>query len=186
MEEDPSRNDETFTNFGDLTWDELTAMANITLSGGNIDTTAPDSTAAGDCRTGQAFPANWGNPENPGAACSNWYPVIHVTGNANIQSGGVGQGVLLVDGDLDLRGNFIFYGIIIVQGSMATEGSGNRIYGGVMASNADFESQAFVGGSVVSTSTCAVRRAILNNNGLTRVRPLASRSWVDLSAISGS
>ena len=186
VEEDPSINDETFTNFGDLTWDELTAMANITLSGGNIDTTAPDSTATGDCRTGPAFPTNWGNPENPGAACFDWYPVIHVTGNANIQSGGVGQGILLVDGDLDLRGNFAFYGIIIVQGRMETQGSGNRVYGGVMASNADFESQAFVGGSVVSNSTCAVRRAILNNNSLTRARPLASRSWVDLSAISGS
>ena len=85
------------------------------------------------------FPLNWGNPENPGAACWDWFPVIHITGNANVQSGGVGQGVLLVDGDLDLRGNFAFYGIVIVQGSLGTQGSGNRVYGGVMASNADLE-----------------------------------------------
>ena len=186
VQEDTYIDDETFTEFGDLTWEELTDMANIRLSGGNLTTLAPDSTVTGACRTGQAFPSNWGNPENPGAACFGWYPVIHITGNANIQSGGVGQGVLLVDGNLDLRGNFVFYGIIIVQGSMGTEGSGNRVYGGVMASNANFESQAFVGGSVVTNSTCAVSRAIINNSGLTRVRPLASRSWVDLSAISGS
>jgi hypothetical protein len=55
-----------------------------------------------------------------------------------------------------------------------------------MASNADFDAQALVGGSVVTNSTCAVSRAIINNSSLTRVRPLASRSWVDLSAISGS
>ena len=44
-----------------------------------------------------------------------------------MQSGGVGQGILLVDGTLDLRGNFVFYGLIIVQGSFETQGSGNRV-----------------------------------------------------------
>ena len=102
-----------------------------------------------------------------------------------MQSGGVGQGVLLVDGNLDLRGNFVFYGIIIVQGRMRTQGSGNRVYGGGMASNATFEAQALGGGSVVTNSTCAVSRAIINNSSLTRVPPPASRSWGDLSATSG-
>jgi hypothetical protein len=91
-----------------------------------------------------------------------------------------------VDGDLELRGNFVFYGIIIVQGSMGTQGQGNRVFGGVMASNATFDSQALVGGSVVTNSTCAINRVIRENSSLTRVRPLAARSWVDLSAISGS
>ena len=186
VEEDPSINNETFTEFGELVWEDLTDMADIRLAGGSINTMAPDSTAAGVCNNGQAFPSNWGNPLNPGAACSNWYPIIHVNGTGLIQSGGVGQGVLLVDGDLDLRGNFVFYGIIIVQGSISTQGSGNRVYGGVMASNASFAAQSLVGGSVVTNSTCAVSRAIINNLSLTRVRPLASRSWVDLSAISGS
>ena len=186
LAEDPLIGDATFTVFGDLTWDELTALANITLSGGSINNTAPDSTDAGICRTGQAFSSNWGNPENPGAACSDYFPIIHVSGSANIQSGGVGQGILLVDADLDLRGSFAFYGIIIVQGSIGTQGSGNRVYGGVMAGNADLDSQRFVGGSVISNSTCAVSRAVRENSSLTRVRPLAARSWVDLSAISES
>lgn len=184
VEEDPSITDSTFTQFGDLSWDDLTALADIHLSGGTINNMAPDSTAAGACNSGQGFPSNWGNPENPGAACSRWFPIIHVAGNGRIQSGGVGQGIMLVDGDLDLRGNFVFYGIIIVQGSIETQGSGNRIYGGVMAGNADFDAQALVGGSVVTNSTCAVSRAI-RNSSLTRVRPLVSRSWVDISAISG-
>jgi hypothetical protein len=161
-------------------------MADIKLAGGTFATLEPDSTVGGACLAGQAYPNNWGNPDHLGAACSEWFPIIHVTGTASIQSGGVGQGVLLVDGDLDLRGNFLFHGIIIVQGSLGTQGNGNRIYGGVMASNAAFESNSLVGGSVVTNSTCAVKRAIRNNAGLTRVRPLANRSWVDLSAISGS
>ena len=186
VEEDPTIDDATFTQFGDLSWTDLVEMADINLSGGSLTTLEPDSTAMGDCNTGQAFATNWGNPENPGAACFEWYPIIYVAGNARIQSGGVGQGVLLVDGDLDLRGNFAFYGIIIVQGTMETQGSGNRVYGGVLASNADLDTQALVGGSVITNSTCAVRRAIDQNSSLTRVRPLAARSWVDLSAISES
>ena len=186
VEEDPTINDATFTQFGDLSWDDLVTMADINLSGGTINGTAPDSTAGGVCNAGQAFPSNWGNPENPGAACFGWYPIIYINGNARIQSGGVGQGILLVDGDLDLRGNFAFYGIVIVQGTMETQGSGNRVYGGVLASNADLDTQSLVGGSVITNSRCAVRRAIEQNSSLTRVRPLAARSWVDLSAISES
>ena len=186
VEEDPTIDDLTFTQFGALSWDDLTDMADIRLSGGSLTTLEPDSTASGVCRTGQAFPSNWGNPENPGAACFGWFPIIHVTGNANIQSGGVGQGVLLVDGDLDLRGNFAFYGIIIVQGRMRTQGQGNRVHGGVLASNAVLDTQALTGGSVITTSTCAVSRAVSESASLTRARPLAARSWVDLSAISES
>ena len=184
--EDPYISDSTFNQFGDLSWADLTALADITLGGGTIPTIGPDSTASGGCRKGQGFPSNWGNPENPGAACSNWFPVIHFTGSANIQSGGVGQGVLLVDQDLELRGDFRFYGIIIAQGTVKTQGSGNRVYGGIMAGNANLDNQSLVGGSVVTNSTCAVSRALLNSPSLTRVRPLASRSWVDLSTLSGS
>ncbi len=184
VEEDPSINNETFTEFGELTWDDLIDMADIRLIGGSITQTAPDSTAAGACNTGQAFSSNWGNPLNPGAACFNWYPIIYFSGNPRIVSGGVGQGIMLVEGDLEMGGGFVFYGIIIVQGGISTTGSGARVYGGVMASNANFENQGLVGGSVVTNSTCAVSRAIRNNSNLTRVRPLASRSWVDLSAIS--
>ncbi len=186
VDEDPTIDDLTFTQCGELSWDELTDMADIRLSGGTFTTLEPDSTASGICRIGPAFPTNWGNPENPGAACFGWYPIIHITGNARVQSGGVGQGVLLVDGDLDLRGDFAFYGIIIVQGQMSTQGQGNRVYGGVLASNADLDTQAVTGGSVVTTSTCAVSRAIAESASLTRARPLVSRSWVDLSAISDS
>lgn len=94
----------------------------------------------------------------------------------------MGQGILLVDVDLDLRGNFQFNGVIIVQGDFETQGSGNRVLGGVMAANASLENQTLNGGSEVQTSTCAVSRAILNNASLTRPRPLARRSWMDLSA----
>lgn len=183
IEEDPTISDETFRQFGELTWDDLVAMADIHLPSGTITGPGPDSTLAGGCRTSN--PLNWGNPLNPYSACGDYFPIIHVKAPYfRIQSGGVGQGILLVDGDLDLRGGFVFHGIVIVQGNFKTQGSGNRILGGVMASNVNFELQSLAGTSVVSYSSCAVERAVLNNKNLNRARPLAQRSWVDLSAIS--
>ena len=79
--------------------------------------------------------------------------------------------------------NTVFNGLVVVQGTFQTQGNGNRIYGAVMASNADFDAQSLTGGTVVTNSTCAVERAILNNSSLSRVRPLEIRSWTDLSGV---
>ena len=70
-----------------------------------------------------------------------------------------------------------------MQGSLSTQGSGNRVYGGVLASNADLDTETITGGSVITYSTCAAERAVMNNANLTRPRPLANRSWVDLSMV---
>ena len=182
--EDTTINDTTFLEFGELDWDDLVSMANldVTSLGSNINGTGPDSTVSGACVTSTL--TNWGNPDNPNGACGDYFPIIYHGGPLlRIQSGGVGQGILLVDGDLDLRGNFLFNGVIIVQGEFETQGSGNRIVGGVMASNAELQEQSLVGGSQVQYSTCAIEQAILGNDGLTRARPLTMRSFVDLSNV---
>ncbi len=183
VEADPPLDDKYFQQFGDLSWEDLVNRADIRLPGGNINTTQPDSTADGVCLSGQGYPTNWGNPLNPDGACGDYFPIIYVNGTALIQSGGVGQGILLIEADADIRGNFVFHGIIIVQGNFQTEGSGNRVYGGVMASNAEFLLQKLVGSSVVEYSGCAASRAILLNQALTQVRPIERRSWVDLSSV---
>lgn len=180
VQEDTTIADSTFTQFGEMDWDELTALADISLPGGAVLSTGPVEVGS-ECDT--SVLTNWGDPLNPEAPCGKHFPIIHIQGSGRIQGGGVGQGVLLVDNDLDLRGDFVFYGIIIVQGSFDTQGSGNRVYGGVMAGNADLEDPFLVGGSVIRNSTCAVSRAVLNNSSLVRPRPLAERNWVDLSSV---
>jgi type II secretory pathway pseudopilin PulG len=170
----------TFQTFGDLSWAELIELADKRYPGGTFNGTGPVLDALGQCN--RAAASNWGDPINPGGACGNYFPIIHITGTALIQSGAVGQGILLVDGDLELRGNFIWHGVVIVQGTLGTQGSGNRIMGGVWAGNADLDNQALVGGSVVQYSTCAAERAILNNTSLSRARLLPQRGWVDLSS----
>lgn len=178
--------DSTFTTFGEMDWSELTALAqaegkDVSGFGTTINGTAPDTTASGACN--EATLTNWGDTI-PTAACGAYFPLIYHSGpTLRIQSGGMGQGILLVDGDLDLRGNFLFYGIIIVQGNFETQGNGNRIIGAVLASNGLLDDQSITGGSEVSYSRCAVRRAILNNASLSRARPLAQRGWIDLTAV---
>lgn len=177
--QNPAIGDLTFTQFGELAWGELVAQADLTLAGGPISGIGPVVTEAGVCdRTASA---NWGDPGNPTGACGGWFPIIYVSGNARIQVGGMGQGLLLVDGDLEMNGNFTFDGIVIVQGNFNGKGNGNLVYGGLMARNVNMSDLSLVGGSTLQYSSCAVNRALLENEKLTRVRPLPSRSWVDLS-----
>ena len=178
--------DETFTQFGDLDWAQLTALAqlegkNVTSLGSNISTTQPAVDGSGRCD--ESLMTNWGDTI-PSAPCGSYFPLIYHGGpSLRIQSGGQGQGILLVDGDLELRGGFSFYGIIIVQGALETQGAGERIVGAVMASNASLDPLAYVGGSEIQYSSCSVQRAILNNASLSRARPLERRSWIDLSSV---
>jgi hypothetical protein len=185
-DEDPDIVDETFTQFGDLDWDQLVALAqlegkDLTSVGTTINSTGPAVDGSGRCD--ETVLTNWGDTD-PTGACGSYFPLLYHPGpTLRIQSGGIGQGILLVDGTLDLRGSFEFSGIIIVQGSFETQGTGNKISGAVMASNADLDNQAYVGGSTIQYSSCGVRRAILNNASLSRARPLENRSWIDLSAV---
>lgn len=179
VDEDPTIADSTFTQYGEMDWEELTDMATVEVSG-TLNTIEPDSTVDGNCI--KSTELNWGNPLDPDAACGDYYPIIHAQGDyLELQGGGVGQGILLVDGDLDLRGDFLFHGIVIVQGNFETQGSGNRVRGAVMAGNTYFEDQTMTGGSVVGYSGCAVTRAIEMNEALQRPQPLPMRSWSDLS-----
>ncbi|MEX2531161.1 MAG: hypothetical protein WD960_10345 [Gemmatimonadota bacterium] len=179
--------DHTFEEFGGMSWADLVASADIHLpAGSTINNTEASLDGGGSCdRSDQQ---NWGYPyeqDDPDATyapCHNYFPVIHVAGDATIQSNGYGQGILLVDGNLDLRGNFNFFGIIIVQGQLETQGGGNpRIIGGAMARNADLDLQTYVGGSVIQYSSCVVNQAIQGASALTSVTPLARRGWVDVT-----
>jgi hypothetical protein len=182
---DPAIADSTFTKFGDLEWQDLIDLATWHLPGGNYNNMAPSfNPSDGSCN--YADTNNWGDPIDPTSACGSYFPVIYIDGQLHAQSGtAVGQGMLLVEGDADLQGTFIYHGIIITQGSFETHGSGHRIYGGVLASNIELDATGITGTSVVHNSSCAVSRALLENPNLTRVRPLDERSWVDLSNLSG-
>jgi hypothetical protein len=183
--EDPALLEEIFSVFGDLTWDELTSLATHTVSPRNFNSIGPTLTADGACDRSNV--QNWGDPMNPSAPCGGYFPMIHVQGSgiSKINGGGFGQGILLVDGNLWAGGDFAFYGLIIVKGRFETGGSGNRVYGGVMAGNAELEEQDISGGSIVQYSSCTLDRAARENPNLSWIEPVERRSWVDLSSVVG-
>ena len=162
-----------FFDFGDVTYGELAAMADFTLPPGQIvdNATALGPSLNGDGTCNTSDPWNWGDPLNPGQPCSNWFPIIHATGDVSLQANLQGQGLLLVDGDLRAAGGFEFYGPVIVKGSLIAEG-GFRFYGGVKAQETDLGA----GNSVLFYSNCVLQRA-LSHTSASIPRVLSERPW---------
>jgi len=173
---DTSVSDKTFTQYGDVTYDQLAAKATVVLPGGNYRT-EPTLKADGTCN--KANLTNWGDGLNRGAPCGNYFPIIHVTGDI-VLNGIQGQGILLVDGDLEVQGSYEFYGVTIVRGQLKTAGGGAtdaHFWGGVMAQNVSLEFQNLSGKATLNYSKCAIVQA-LQMTGV--VAPMVSRGWAQL------
>lgn len=190
VEEDPDLTADDLLDFGGVTWDELASMADhVFPSTTTVNNTAPSLDVDGNCDRSDRN--NWGDPENPSAECGNFFPIIYAGQDLKLNSSSSGQGIMLVEGNVEFKGGFEFYGVVIAKGSFVTAGTGGHVNGGVIATNAsihedddgDDESEV-TGNAVVTNATCAAQRAIENNSSLTRPRPLAQRSWVDLTALS--
>ena len=124
----------------------------------------------GECDT--ASPSNWGDPSGA-TACAAWLPIIHAPGDLDVV-GGAGQGVLLVDGDLELSGGFEFTGAVIVAGTMTIGPGGAQVSGGVRAAAVVDASGASRPPPFVLRSSCALREALLAAG---RLVPVADRPW---------
>jgi hypothetical protein len=162
----------------DLDWDALVAMAAKTYPAGEVGllgTLAPVGTAT-ICDAASAD--NWGEPRRPAAVagCAGYYPIIYSAGNLRI-SGGVGQGLLLVAGDLEISGGAEFYGPVVVRGTLRMIGTGGHLVGGVEAGAADLASGGAASSTGITYSSCAVSRVLRQNPGLRRIR---ERSWAEL------
>jgi hypothetical protein len=172
VDEDPAITDSSLTTFGDLTFDELASMANKFIPGGNRKI-QPD-VLVGACNTGDLN--NWGDPDNPSSPCAAYFPIIFSSGNLTI-NGDMGQGVLLVDGNLSVQGGFRFYGPVIVKGTLKTTGTGGHFNGGVIAANVQLDQSTVLGDAVVNFSSCAVMKALIASAPGALVR---ERSWINL------
>jgi hypothetical protein len=174
---DPTLTADTFTVFGDVTYDDLAARATIVLGGGQTLRTEPVVTN-GVCNT--TYVTNWGDGQNRGSPCGSYFPIVHIQGNVilnNVQ----GQGILLVDGDVDVQGSYEFFGVVIVRGRLKTAGGGStaaHFWGMVMAQNVDFDSQLIGGHANLNYSRCAIIQT-LEMTGMAAM--LRSRGFVQLS-----
>ena len=165
----------TYFSFGPgLDWATLTGMANKTYSSGaTINGLAP-SVSGTACNTSD--PSNWGDPLHTTTLCQSYFPIIHAMGDLKI-TGGEGQGILLVDGDLSVQGGAEFFGPVIVKGSLKTAATGGHFNGGVMAANVDLEQSTLLGNAVVNFSSCALTKALA---GAATPVFVARRSWTEL------
>ena len=164
----------TYFNYGGPTYTSLAAMANITLPGATYTGMAPVA-VAGVCT--KTLTTNWGDPARPGGACATYLPIIHLTGDSKVTTGS-GQGILLVDGDLTLSGNFSFTGIVVARGTVRASGTGNTVTGVVMAAAIDLgDAVTLSGGANVQYSSCAVQQALATTSPLVAAK---GRAWVNL------
>lgn len=173
VNQDPTIDDSTLTTFGDVPWTDLIGMANKIIPGGTYK--AEPSVTGTQCNLTALN--NWGSPLNPAGPCGSYFPVIYATGDLNL-NGVQGQGILLVDGNLDIQGGFQFFGPVIVRGALSTQGTGGHVNGGVIAANVDLDQSSVLGDAVVWYSSCAIARAV---NGAASGAKLKERSWVNLN-----
>jgi hypothetical protein len=163
-------------------FEALKKLATLIVTSDNPAAMAPAYTATVPQRCDAAVETNWGEP-TPAVntdPCFNYFPVIYHNGNLKLQ-GGRGQGILLVEGDLNATGGMVFFGPVFVTGTLSTEGNsgqGAKFYGGVIAGNVALDDLTKLsGGALVNYSSCAVRRALQNT---ATPAPFAERSWVQL------
>ncbi|HEU4649715.1 MAG TPA: hypothetical protein VFS33_11685 [Gemmatimonadales bacterium] len=121
-------------------------------------------------------PNNWGEPRRPDTSngCAGYAPIILITGDAQFNGTGRGQGILLVDGDLHINGGFEWVGLIIATGLVDNGGGNSTITGALMSQNADLGDITINGNPTVTYSQCALTY-VLTASAL--ARPIAMRPW---------
>ena len=182
-EENASLDSTAFTKYGDMLLDDLKNMAEKVYAPGTYNGMAP-AVSGGVCD--KSVKDNWGDPQNTAGECHYYWPIIYSPGNLSLSSG-VGQGIMVVDGDLHISGNFEFSGLIFVYGAFTTTGTGNKIDGSVnILGNSTNDSQLQLtgaGNTDVFLSSCAIERAHRYNDRWARPIPLDQRRFVDLTGL---
>lgn len=172
----------TYVRFGDETWTQLVAGANITttiLSGGT-----PSVLGDGSCNKSdtQNYGEPWRTAQHSDAvtACNNYFPIIYVS-QSTAASGGRGQGILLINGDFKFGGGFEWYGLVIVKDDIEKGNGTSTIHGGIMARNASTvtkDNTEDLSGTVnILYSACSLERAM---RGSAQVVQARHRAWTEM------
>ncbi len=172
----------SYFKFGDEDWKSLTTAATKVINGNSTYTGIGPVVTDGVCVKSQTL--NWGAPVHtvPANPCESYFPIIYAKSNSSgvlKLSGGTGQGILLVDGDLEISGGFEFFGPVIVRGRIKATGTsgGGKLTGAVMAANVDITDNLVLGDATIKYSSCAVEKAVA---GSANPRRLVQRAWTEV------
>jgi hypothetical protein len=103
--------------------------------------------------------------------CADYFPIIYIDGDLKIQANARGQGVLLVNGSMEMAGGFIFTGIVIVRNDIKSTGNGNKITGSAFAGNTyTTDNSSVTGDSEIHYSSCAIDRASKGSSTIVRTK----------------
>ena len=183
VENDPTVTTDFFNIFGDVTFDELKKNADIVISATTPQQPAPTLTAGTPQRCNVSDMNNWGEPRRSPDAfvqkCTTYFPIIYASGTQLKMSGGArGQGLLLIEGDLEIVGGFEFVGLIVAKGGIKIAGNGNKVVGALLAQDVAIDDQNTISGNTtLQFSSCALTKAI---QGSAFAEPLTYRSWAQL------
>ncbi len=168
---------------------QLLPLTNISYPSSNGPTltgVAPTLTGS-PSRCDTSSNVNFGEPDHTVGGtyilCSTYYPIVHFAnafGNGNVVhiTGGRGQGILLVDGDITMDGGFEFDGIVIALGNVSVQGNGTKVTGAILGQSVDAGNNTFSGTSLVSYSQCTILAAL---NGAATAVALNERSWAQIN-----
>jgi len=148
---------------------DMAALADLVVSG---DVRPAPSAPAGACDTAAA--ANWGAPLDPTGPCGDYFPVIFAPDGLHV-TGGAGQGILIVDGDLILSGDAQFFGSVVVTGALVIRDRA-AVFGAVkmlgeMPARLQDEAR-------VDYRACSLWRAFTGASALDQAFAPAGRLWV--------
>lgn len=133
---------------------------------------APVEGAAG-CEPGAV--GNWGDPRHPPGPCAGYFPLIFAPGDLHL-AGGVGQGILVVQGDLTISAGGTFAGAALVTGALHVTGA-SRISGAVLALD-PARTSTIEDGSRLAYDPCALLDAFTNAPELNRPFHPPGRGWL--------
>lgn len=171
---DPALNELNILDFGVYAYADLASRADHEFVGDHVMyNSQPTLDGSGECDGSN--PLNWGETQNENHPCFDFFPVVHVAGNLVVEGTGTAQGILLVDGALEIHGPYRFYGIAIAGDSLHMSGSTAYFYGGATVR----KNVRYTGSPQFLMSQCAVWRA-QRLSSLARPELISPRAWVEL------
>lgn len=170
-----STNDNTVTNMSsvlDTLFFQLASQANITLTPSHNSILSADPSWNGDGTCNYANTLNWGDPlrTNANHACETYFPIVYInvakngTALGDVRLHMSGQGVVLINGNMELNAGSNFVGLVLIRGQFGKANGNALITGGVISQNADIDNLGSeVSGSLtLNYSRCAVKEALDN------------------------
>jgi hypothetical protein len=183
-----STGDSLVTNMSsvlDTLFFQLASQANYTLTPAHNTVLSADPSYNADATCKKSDNMNWGDPlrTNANHSCETYFPIIYINVAKNGSSLGdvrmhmTGQGVLLINGNMELNAGSNFNGLVLIRGQFGKANGNATITGGVISQNADIDNLGSeVSGSLtLNYSRCAVKTAL---NNLSVTAPATYRGFV--------